>query len=45
MKRGFAVLGVRSLLEEHGVNLANDEIDGVRLQFRFEGKGRQKYRT
>jgi hypothetical protein len=45
MKAGFTVLGVRLLLEEHGVNLASDEIHGVRLQFRFEGKGRQKYRT
>ncbi|MGI5865623.1 MAG: hypothetical protein ACOX6T_26675, partial [Myxococcales bacterium] len=45
MKPGFTVLGVRALLEEHGLNLSNDEIHGVRLQFRFEGKGRQRYRT
>jgi hypothetical protein len=45
MKPGFTVVGVRGLLQEHGVDLANDTIHGVRLQFVFEGKGRQKYRT
>lgn len=45
MKPGFTVLGVRGLLEQHGVDLASDTIHGVRLQFVFEGKGRQKYRT
>lgn len=45
MKPGFTVLGVRGLLDEHGVNLASDAIHGVRLQFVFEGKGRSKYRT
>lgn len=45
MKPGFTVLGVRGLLEQHGVDLANDTIHGVRLQFVFEGKGRSKYRT
>jgi len=45
MKPGFTVLGVRGLLDEHGVNLASDAIHGVRLQFVFEGKGRSRYRT
>ena len=45
MKPGFTVLGVRGLLQEHGVDLANDTLHGVRLQFIFEGKGRSKYRT
>lgn len=45
MKPGFTVLGVRGLLEQHGVDLACDTIHGVRLQFVFEGKGRSKYRT
>lgn len=45
MKPGFTVLGVRGLLEQHGVSLASDTIHGVRLQFVFEGKGRSKYRT
>ncbi len=45
MKPGFTVLGVRELLEQHGVDLATDTIHGVRLQFVFEGKGRSKYRT
>jgi hypothetical protein len=45
MKPGLSVEGVRMVLAEHGVDLAVDAIDGVRLQFRFEGKGRTKYRT
>ena len=45
MKPGLSVEGVRMVLAEHGVDLAVDAIDGVRLQFRFAGKGRTKYRT
>ncbi len=45
MKPGFTVLGVRELLQQHGVDLSNDTLHGVRLQFVFEGKGRSKYRT
>jgi hypothetical protein len=45
LKPGLAIEGVRIALDEHGVDLGVDTIDGVRLQFRFEGKGRTKYRT
>jgi hypothetical protein len=45
MKPGLSIEGVRMVLAEHGVDLGVDAIDGVRLQFRFEGKGRTKYRT
>lgn len=45
LKPGFTGVGVRPLLAAHGVDLTNDEIHGVRLWFRFAGKGRQKYRT
>lgn len=45
MKPGLSIEGVRMVLDEHGVDLANDPIDGIRLQFMFQGKGRSKYRT
>jgi len=45
IKPGLSVEGVREVLAEHGLDLATDEIFGVRLQFRFEGKGRQRFRT
>jgi hypothetical protein len=45
LKPGSTVIGVRDILAQHGVDLANDILYGVRLQFVFEGKGRSKYRT
>ena len=45
MKPGLSIEGVRRVLDEHGVDLGVDGIEGVRLQFRFEGKGRTRYRT
>ena len=42
---GLALCEVHGVLEEHGLDLQTDEILGVRLQLRFEGKGRQRYRT
>jgi hypothetical protein len=45
MKPGLSIEGVRMVLDEHGVDLGVDAIEGVRLQFRFEGKGRTRYRT
>jgi hypothetical protein len=45
MKPGLSIEGVRRVLDEHGVDLGVDAIEGVRLQFRFEGKGRTRYRT
>ncbi|MBI5531797.1 MAG: hypothetical protein HY898_03720 [Deltaproteobacteria bacterium] len=45
MKPGLSIEGVRMVLAEHGVDLGTDAIQGVRLQFRFEGKGRSRFRT
>jgi hypothetical protein len=42
---GLRPVGLRELLAIHGVNLADDAIDGVHLRFQFDGCGRQKYRT
>ena len=45
MKPGLSIDGLGMVLGEHGIELANDPIDGIRLQFTFQGKGRGKYRT
>lgn len=44
-KRGLPLSAARVVLAEHGINVDVDVIEGVRLQFRFEGTGRMKYRT
>ena len=45
LKPGLSIVGLGMVVEEHGLDLTTDVIDGVRLQFTFEGKGRSKYRT
>ena len=39
MKPGLSIEGLGMVLGEHGIELANDPIDGIRLQFTFQGKG------
>ena len=42
---GLSLREVRDVLAGYGVHLLSDTIEGVRLQFRFEGRGRSKSRT
>ena len=42
---GLKIPELHEALAEHGIEAPADEIHGVRLKFRFEGKGNQCYRT
>ncbi len=45
LRPGLSIVGLGMVLEEHGISLESDPLDGVQLRFTFEGKGRSKYRT
>jgi len=42
---GLSIFALHAALQSHGINVAEDAIDGVRLQFRFVGSGRTRFRT
>ncbi len=42
---GLPTWGLHEVLRSQGIDVADDPIDGVRLQFQFEGKGRSRFRT
>jgi len=42
---GLSMFGLHGALQSIGMNVAEDPIDGVRLLFQFEGKGRSRFRT
>ncbi len=42
---GLSTAGLHEALDSQGIDAGDDPIDGVRLQFQFEGKGRSRFRT
>jgi hypothetical protein len=45
LQPGLTLHDVHLVLDDHGVDVANDVIDGVQLRFVFEGRGRSRFRT
>jgi len=45
LQRGLNMHDVHLALDDHGVDVANDTIDGVQLCFEFAGSGRSRNRT
>lgn len=45
LEKGQLLDEVRETLDAHGVALNGDLVDGMRLQFTFQGTGRGRYRT
>jgi hypothetical protein len=45
LQRGLNMHEVHLALDDHGVDVANDAIDGVQLCFEFAGSGRSRTRT
>lgn len=45
LQPGLSLARARLVLEDHGIDVAHDVIDGVHLRFTFAGSGRSRFRT
>lgn len=45
LQPGVSMARARLVLEDHGIDVAHDVIDGVHLRFTFAGSGRSRFRT